>query len=185
MKSIVNFFKGIIIGAWIIVAIFSTICLISFNEFRVSEFGDYSLFIIDNNELEPTFAKNDVVIIKKQSENSYKSGDLVFFYLGNTETQSYINLGKISSIDKYDRTLDTFHFDNDTKVTSDFVIGEANGAIIWHKIGLLLNIFESRWGFLFLIILPTLFAIVYEIYYIAVEVKKEARREAKREATRK
>lgn len=178
MKSIVNFFKGIIIGAWVLIAIFATICLISFNDFRVSEFGPYSLFVIDNDDLEPNFIKNDVVIVKKEKETDYNAGDKVFFYLGNTETQSYINLGEIYSIERYDRSLDTIHFDSNTKVTSDFVIGKANNAIIWHKVGLLLNIFESRWGFLFLIILPTLFAIVYEIYYISIEVKKEARREA-------
>ena len=52
------------------------------------------------------------------------------------------------------------------------MIGPANGAIVYHKWGLVLSIFESRWGFMFLVIFPTLFAIVYEIYSIIEEAKE-------------
>ena len=62
MKSIINFIKGVLISCWVVLAIFTTICLISYNDYKVSVFGDYSLFIVDNKELEPTFKKYDVVI---------------------------------------------------------------------------------------------------------------------------
>jgi hypothetical protein len=62
------------------------------------------------------------------------------------------------------------------------MIGLANGSIVYHKWGKLLSIFESRWGFMFLVILPTLFALVYEIYAI-IEEAKEAKRELENEAS--
>ena len=51
------------------------------------------------------------------------------------------------------------------------MIGKANGAVVYHGFGLVLSIFESRWGFMFLVIFPTIFAIVYEVYSIIEEAK--------------
>lgn len=180
MKSIIKFIKGVLISCWVVLAIFTTICLISYNDYKVSVFGDYSLFIVDNKELEPTFKKYDVVIVKKELSKRYQKDDHVFFYLGNTETQSYINLGQISQIDRNGTTEDVYYF-GDSKVNYSNIVGSANGAVVWHKVGLALSILESRWGFMFLIILPTLFAIVYEIYYITLEVKKETKKETSEE----
>lgn len=180
MKSILNFIKGVFISCWVVLAILTTICLISYNDYKVSVFGDYSLFIVDNKELEPTFKKYDIVIVKKELSKRYQKDDYVFFYLGNTDTQSYINLGQISQIDRNGTTEDVYYFGN-SKVNYSNIVGTANEAIVWHKVGLVLSILESRWGFMFLIILPTLFAIVYEIYYITLEVKKEARKETSEE----
>ena len=43
-----------------------------------------------------------------------------------------------------------------------------------HHAGTFLGIFTSRWGFMFLVIFPTLFAIIYEIMMII-----DARRDMK------
>ena len=81
MKSIIKFIKGVLISCWVVLAIFTTICLISYNDYKVSVFGDYSLFIVDNKELEPTFKKYDVVIVKKELSKRYQKDDHVFFYV--------------------------------------------------------------------------------------------------------
>ena len=174
MKSIINFIKGVLISCWVVLAIFTTICLISYNDYKVSVFGDYSLFIVDNKELEPTFKKYDVVIVKKELSKRYQKDDHVFFYLGNTETQSYINLGQISQIDRNGTTEDVYYFGN-SKVNYSNIVGSANGAIVWHKVGLALSILESRWGFMFFVILPTIFFAVYELYEVINEVKKNSK----------
>lgn len=177
MEKIVKFFKEIIIGIWIIVAIFTTICLISSNDYGVSEFGDTSLFIVDNRSLEEYgFNKNDIVIVTKGLEKEYNVGDGVFFYYGNKETRSYINFGVIEKVERADGALDSFYFAND-EVSYDKILGLANGSKVLKKWGFLLGLLESRWGFMFLIILPTLYAVVYEVYTIAVEVKKKSAKE--------
>lgn len=180
VKSILNFIKGTLISCWVVIAIITTILLISFNDYRVSEFGEYSVFVVDNKSLEPHFKKNDIVIIKKDVEENYNIGDKVFFYLGNRQYNNFINLGDITDIQRNDQTEDAFKF-GESEVSYSNLIGSANGAIVWHKIGFALKILESRWGFMFLIILPTLYAVVYEVYYIVLEVKKEAKKEAKKE----
>lgn len=177
MKYIINAIKGFIIGIWLIFAIFSTICLIQFNEFGVTQFGNTSFIIINNNELKP-FEIYDLAIINKEKSEMYKEGEYIFFYLDNNYSDK-VNFGQITAV-QTDEYASTAYYVGDAKIDYNKVIGHANGAKVYHKVGLILNIFESRWGFMFLVILPTLYAVVYEIYSIIVEAKKEARREEKR-----
>ena len=170
MKKVLNFIKGIIISVWVLIAIITTICLISYNDYSVSEIGDNSIFIVDNERLEPDFLKNDLVIVKKVAENKYHVGDPVFFYITNPADAVFINYGRITKIVEADHAEDAYYFDDDVVSYSD-MIGPANGSIVYHKWGLVLSIFESRWGFMFLVIFPTIFAIVYEIYSIIEEAK--------------
>ena len=178
MEMVKKVIKRILIGCWAVLAIFTTICLIQYNDFKVSEFGDYSLFVIDNKTLEPTYKKYDLVIVEKNTENSYNVGDNAFFYLGNVVTKSYINYGEITAVKRNDKIEDIYTFSTDD-ISYGNIIGSSEDTIVIHKLGALLALLESRWGFMFLIILPTIYAIVYEVYYIAVEVKKETKKEAK------
>ena len=66
-------------------------------------------------------------------------------------------------------------------VSFDDIMGKADGSIVWHKYGAVLALFESRWGFMFLIILPALYATVYEVYVISREVRRNIRRDLKKE----
>ena len=170
MKKIWSFIKGLLISVWVLVAIVTTICLISYNDYSVSEIGNYSIFIIDSDRLEPTFKEHDLVIIKKVSEGNYKKGDFAFFYLENPADEVFINYGEITDITEEDHAEDSYYFGKDV-VAHSKMIGLANGAIVYHFWGLVLSIFESRWGFMFLVIFPTIFAIVYEIYSIIEEAK--------------
>ena len=181
MKILLNFLKGIVISVWALVAIITTVCLISFNDYSVSEIGDYSIFIIDSERLEPTFLEDDLVIVKKVAENKYNVNDYAFFYLENPSDEVFINYGQITKIEAADHAEDSYYFGKDI-VSHGKMIGPANGAIVYHNLGKVLEIFESRWGFMFLVILPTLFALVYEVFSIveeAKEVKKEVEKDEK------
>ena len=180
MKKVLGLIKGLLIGLWALVAILTTICLIAKNSYGVSVFGDYSLFNVDNKSLEPDFRKFDIVVTEKGYEDQYKVGDKVFFIMNNKETRSYINYGVIEDIDVNKGAQDTFYFSAGA-VSFDDIMGKANGSIVWHRYGAILALFESRWGFMFLIILPALYATVYEVYVISQEVKRNIRRDLKKE----
>ena len=180
MKHILNFIKGTLFTLWLIIAIFTTICLLSYNDYQVSEFGKYSLLIINNKELRSVYEQDSLVIIKKANEEDYKKGDKILFYSGNPKVVNFINLGEITDVHSENGAQASYYI-GDYKLSYDDIIGNVNGSIVYKKAGLILSVIESRWGFMFLIILPTLFAIVYEIYYITLEVKKETRKETSEE----
>ena len=170
MKRILSFVKGLLISIWVLAAIISTICLISYNDFNVSEIGNYSIFIVDNDRLEPDFKEHDLVIIKKVTEGKYNVGEKAFFYLDNPQDSVFINYGEITTITEEAHAEDSYYFGTDV-VAHSKMIGKANGAMVYHGWGLVLSIFESRWGFMFLVIFPTIFAIVYEVYSIIDEAR--------------
>ena len=171
MKKVWSFFKGIIIAVWVLAAIMATICLISYNEFSVSEIGKNSIFVIDNSRWEPAFKEDDLVIVKKVDEGQYNVGDYAFFYIDNPADAVFINYGQITKIVEENHAEDSYYFGDDV-VSFSKMIGPVNGCVKYHKWGLVLSIFESKWGFMFLVIFPTLFAIVYEIYSIIEEAKE-------------
>ena len=177
MKKIVNIFKDILISVWVLAAIIATICLISYNDYSVSEIGNYSIIIVDSDRLEPDFRENDLVITKKVSENKYNVGDKVFFYISNPSDYVFINYGEITDKNEAEYAEDSYYFGESVVVPYSKMIGHANGSIVYHHWGLVLSIFESRWGFMFLVIFPTIFAIVYEIYSIVEEAKREKNEE--------
>ena len=98
MKHILNFIKGTLFTLWLIIAIFTTICLLSYNDYQVSEFGKYSLLIINNKELRSVYEQDSLVIIKKANEEDYKKGDKILFYSGNPKVVNFINLGEITDV---------------------------------------------------------------------------------------
>jgi signal peptidase I len=176
MKSILDFFKWFIIGAWFILAVFSTVCLISYNDYKVSVINNTSIIIMDNTDLEPTFMKNDVVFVSKASQKDYQVGDYIFFYSNNRTDTNFINYGVITEIQP-DESAEYGYYIGSTKISYSDIIGKANGSKVYHKVGAVLRVMESRWGFMFLVCLPTLFALVYEVYNIVIEVKTNTKEE--------
>lgn len=174
MKSIFNFIKGTLFGAWVILAIFATVCLLSYNDYQISTFGKYSLVIINNKELREFYEEDSLVIVKKDNEENYKVGDKILFYSGNPEVINFINMGEITDIQTASGAQSSYLI-GDHKVSYDDLIGKVNGSIVYKKVGLVLSVIESRWGFMFFVILPTIFLAVYEVYSIVNEVKNNSK----------
>ena len=170
MKVVLNILKWLVISIWVVIAIVTTILLISYNDYSVSELGSKSIFIVDSERLEPDFKKHNIIITNKVAENIYKEGDMVFFYVPNARDTVYINYDKIVRIEEASHAEDTYYF-TDAEASYGNLMGRANDVKVIRGWGLMLSIFESRWGFMFLIIFPTIFAFVYEIYAIIEEVK--------------
>ena len=62
-------------------AIFVTVCLLSYNEFKVTTFGKTSLLIVDSDEMEPEFLEGDLLVLKRNSDNKINVGDRVLIRL--------------------------------------------------------------------------------------------------------
>ena len=67
----------------------------------------------------------------------------------------------------------TFTFEGDHDVSSQYVLGTAKDATVIPVVGGILSILESKWGFLFLIVFPSLIAFIYEITVVFSEIKAE------------
>lgn len=165
MNKIGKVLLNVIIGIWLIVALFTTVCLLSYNEFKVTTFGRNTLLIIDSDELEPDIMEGDLLVVKRNSDAKIDIGDKVFYYNSAKNTKVMVYNGFVQDKQDIDRKETTYTIDGE-KVSGEYVIGRVESSKAYHKFGTILNIFTSKWGFMFMVILPTLFAIIYEIIMI-------------------
>ena len=70
--------------------------------------------------------------------------------------------------------------DGEYEISDEYVIGPTSTATVMPNVGTVLGIIESRWGFLFLIVLPALIAFVNQIMVVATGIK-QAKKEIKEE----
>lgn len=172
---------GVLLTVYLIVAIFLTACLLTYNDYKISEFGDTSFVIVKNNDFEPTYKKGTLLIIKKNDNKDIKVNDEIFFY--NTyKNQVSVSHSKVTKVEKVTDTETTFVLTGDYPLSSQYVIGKADTTKVVNNIGTYMSLLESRWGFLFIIVLPISVLFIYEIYVI---VKEITRPEEETEETKK
>jgi len=175
MKKIGKLLIDVLVFAWFAVAIFVSVCLLSYNDYKTTVLGNNTLIIVDNDQLEPDFKEGDLVVVKRNSDNKINKGDKIFYYNSAKTSSVFIFTGEVTEKETVTQFETTFTV-NDSKVSGEYVIGKQDTAKVYHGLGTVLGILTSKWGFLFLIILPTLFAIVYEIMMI-IELVKESKNE--------
>ena len=174
--------KDALIILYVIIAIISTILLLSFNKYKVSVFGDYSIVIVDSNELEPSFSKGDLVIVK--SSSLYKVGENVFFY-NIVDRKVEVTLANISKVEEVTDGMSGYEIPGGSLISHEEVIGSTLNVKVFHHIGSLLRFIESKYGYLVLIVIPSGAALLYEIYNFVVIRKEEIEQEKAEEERRK
>ena len=171
MEFIKKILFDILIGVWFIIALFTTICLLSYNDFGVSTFGKNTLLIMDSDELEPDYIEGDLVVVKRSNDNKIAVGEKVFYYNSSMNSSVLVFLGEVEDKTEVSKTDTTYTIDGE-HVSGEFVIGATKDAKVYNKAGMILGALTSRWGFMFFILFPMLFAIIYEVMMIVDAAKK-------------
>ena len=170
LKSIGKILMIVFLLLYLGVAVFVTVCLLNFNDNRVTQFGDTSLIIVDE-DLSVDYKKGDLALIKRDDGSLVNEGDSIFFY--DPSLNDAVNYAEVNKID-YNGKYYTFIVGDNYTVYYDYYIGTQGKA--FRYVGSVLSVLESKWGFLLLVILPVMVAVIFEIYAIIIEVielKKE------------
>lgn len=157
---------SIVLIAFFAFTITMTILLLNFNKFGVTQFDDTSLLIIKKGFTSETYQKNSLVVVEAKEIKDYQVGEEVFVYHLDGHGGVNIQLGVVGQIHEDD---DALTFSNGDTYSSEFIIG--SGEKIYPNLGKYLSIVESKWGFLFIILVPNFFLFVYQLYSLIVEVK--------------
>ena len=169
MKKVWKIIFGFIGFIYIVVAIFAIVCLLKKNTFGYPQFGDKTLFVVeeDNNELK--YKKGDLVVLEKPNNDDVKVNDTVFFY--DTEfTKNTIIYGNITNREVINEKETTFSVTGKS-FSSEYLVGKADGSTIYSKIGAILNVLISKWGFFLIIIVPFFIMFMIELFAIYTEIK--------------
>ena len=162
MKKII---RNIVIVIYAIIAISVTVCLLSYNDYKVTVFGQTSLLIMDSEELEPDYEKGSLVIV--DGSKNIEVGDKIFFY----NAKHAITLAEVTNIRHSEDTETAYTLEGDKAISEQYVIGPAKDAKTIGKLGAALGVLESKWGFLLLVVLPAVLAFLYEVFEVITEVR--------------
>ena len=168
--KILKWIIGIIAVPYIIVAIFVTACLMCYNDYNITTFGDYSLIKVEDDSLMPTYKEGSLIVVRKNTFEEIKNNSYAFFY-DTYNNKVEVKYGKIINKRRVNETENTYVLEGNYDLSSEYFIGSADTASVYNGLGKVLGVLESRFGFLFIFVLPILVLFIYEIYAIIKEIK--------------
>ena len=124
-KTIIN----ILVTVYALIAVFTTVCLLSYNKYKISEFGDNSIILVTNDELMPDFNKGDMIIVKAGNKNKIQVGDKVFFYDSQNKTVN-VALATITKKEVITPKEITFTVGQEHDISSSNLIGNTKDTTV-------------------------------------------------------
>ena len=173
-----KFLKGFLKGLWgflqvviIIYVICITACLLCKNKYGFTEIGDMTLITINEHlaEFLPETKESDLLLVRK-STSDINVGDQIYYYA--TDNNEYVIKTahvkeEVTSED--DMALYALDDEKSSTIATNRVIGKYSA--VYNNIGGILDVLESKLGFLLLVILPILLIFMYQIYALIMVIK--------------
>ncbi len=172
MKKLGKFFANFLIITYALIAIIVTILLLSYNEYHCSVLGGYTFILVTDDELEPDYAKGSLILVKETKAKNIDKGDNIFFYRTISPAQFEVKPARVLMKDTTRGEEKTqYVLEGNTIIDHNDVIGSDKDIKIIPHLGTILSVLESRYGYLFLIVVVSFVAFLYEIYELIIEVK--------------
>lgn len=183
MKKVGKFIANTLIVIYAIIAISVTILLLSYNDYQVSVIGDYTFILVTDEELEDNgYPEGSLVLVKETKAKNINKGDYVFLYRNISSTQFEIKHAQVLEKDATRGEYATqYILDGNAIVDHKDIIGSTKDIKVIPHLGTILSILQSRYGYLFLIVVVSFIAFLYEIYELIMEIKYGEREEDEEE----
>lgn len=156
----------------IIYVIFITSCILCRNKFGYTQFSDMTFITVNdsNTKFIQGSKPGDLLIVRGQ-QTGLDKGDLIYYYI-TVDEKYVVRTGVIGSKTEDDYSaLYVLNDDNKTSIASNRVIGKY---VSTHPgKGKILEVLESRFGFLFLVLLPILIVFIYQVYQLVIVARYE------------
>lgn len=166
LKMIKKILIGIVVAIYFAFVIFMTVLLLNYNKYGVTQFENKSLIIIRDEISTNNYKKGDLVIVQSKKINNIKVEDEIFTYQIAANGEVNIDLGIVGEVHEEEQAIT---YENGSNYSMDFVIGSAEKT--YEKVGNYLSVIESKWGFLFIVLVPSFLIFIYEVYNLIVEIK--------------
>ena len=169
IKRILGWLWGFVEVVIIVYVVFITSCILCRNKYGFTQFGSYTMASINDvtvNYLDNSKAGNLLVV---KNSNDIKEGDLIYYY-APVEEEYIIRSGVVTQAIKDDgNALYTLNDADKTSIASTRVLGKYSNQ--YENLGTIMDILESRLGFLFLVLLPIMIVFIYQIYEFVILIR--------------
>lgn len=171
LSKIGSILWGIVEVLIIVYVLCITMCILCRNKFGYTQFDKYTLVslqeetyrYIDGSE------EGDLLVVKRGGD--IEKGDVIYYYI-NINDQYVVKAGAVESLVEGETTsLYTLNDEVKTTVASSKVLGKQSN--LYPTWGTVLDLLMSRFGFLFLVLLPILVVFIYQIYEFIMVLKYE------------
>lgn len=170
MKKVIKLILGILVTIYLGVMIFTTSFLLKKNDFGAAKFFNNYLVLVEDNVVNSEYKKNDLLVIAEKSSDTIKIGEKIFYFDVLSPTKK-IKINEVTKTNKVGEEQRTFTLKDNSVVVANNVMGTENNTKTLSFFGTILYVFQSRYGFLFLVIFPLSLLFIYEIYAIYKEFK--------------
>ena len=170
MKKIMRYVWSFLEGVIIVYVIAMTLILLCKNKHGYTQFGRYTfndVDLVDERGIDGV-RNGDLMIV--ENSNDIKKGDVIYYYMVYDDVY-YIKSDAVTKVQTDGFTsLYTLQKD-EASVASTRVLGKR--IKIYSNIGKIYHIIQSRFGFLFFVLLPILVVFIVQIYGLFVLFKYE------------
>ena len=166
LQAIKSFIMGVLGFIFFSFAIAITVLVLNYNKYGLTQFGNTTFVIVSDFITSESYKKGDLVLVKSNKIENLELGEEIFVYRIINSNKVLVEVGKVGQTYPEE---DAVSFENGDTFSNEFIIGTADK--IYNKVGTYLSIVESKWGFLFIILVPCLLIFIYEIYALIVEIK--------------
>ena len=183
MKKVLRFIWSIfeiIIIAYVILITSFILCR---NKYGYTQIGSYTfdnVSLLDERNIEDT-KKGDLLVVK--DSNDIKVGDRIYYYAAYNEV-FIVRSDYVINVESDDYSSLYTVERNGAKVTIAHTRVLGKYSTTYPKLGSILDVLESRVGFLFLVLLPIMIVFIYQVYEFVMilryeDVDKEERKRLK------
>ena len=153
-----------------IIAIAVTVLLLSYNDYNNSVIGDYTVYIVKDDSLEPEYKQGSILLIKETNDRNVQVGDEILVYkVLNSSEYEVVRTTLQAKTQQGSHIL--YIVDNEERYSNEYFIGRVDDTIVIEGWGYVLNLLESRWGYLFCIVVVSLLLFLQEVFELVMEIK--------------
>jgi len=161
---------AILFVIYAIIAITVTVLLLSFNEYRCSEIGGYTVYIVGDDSLEPEYEEGSILLIKETSDKHVKEGDEIFLYnVINSKEFEFVK--ETLAVKSQQGRHIVYSTEEGGNYDVDYFVGKTTDTTVIKGWGWVLSFLESKWGYLFCIVIVSLLLFLQEVFDLIIEIK--------------
>lgn len=154
-----------------IIAIIVTVLLLSYNDYNCSEIGGYTIYTVNDDSLEPEYDQGSILMMEGTSDKHVNIGDEMFLYKVINSQEYEIVTRTLKNKVQQGRHIVYECEEGETYASEYFIARVEDTKVIGSPWGTILSILESKWGYLFCIVVVSLLLFLQEVFNLVIEIR--------------